>query len=97
MKPIYQFDTALACKYGVEQAILIDFLNYALDRGTFFNQKLLDGKVWMCLQLDELEVYLQFWQGAYISKLLTSLIYHGVLAKRKLPELGRADSFAFVD
>lgn len=95
MQDLQEFSIELASKYGVEQAVLIGFLHKIMQGGNSFNQKLVNGKVWMHLPFYELEARLRFWNEQRIRRIIQSLVYHKVLSKKRIPELGFGLSYSF--
>lgn len=97
MENLNQFSIDLARKYGVEQAVLINFLQQAIEGNSSFNRKIISGKKWIYLPAPDMDFHLQFWNEQKINRLLTSLVYHKVLERKMVPELGRGPSYSFME
>ncbi len=97
MENLNQFSIDLARKYGVEQSVMINFLRQAIEGKNSFNRKIMNGKKWIYLSPQDVDFYLQFWNEQKINRLLTSLVYHKVLERKVIPELGKGPSYSFIE
>ncbi len=97
MDGLNYFSIDLARKYGVEQSVMINFLLKSIEGNNTFNRKIINGRKWIYLYPPDVDFYLQFWNEQKINKILSSLVYHKVLERRVIPELGKGASYSFIE
>lgn len=78
---IYTFDTTLAKKYGLEEAIMIQNFQYWIIKNKVNNKNFYDNHYWTYNSKNALQQLFSFWTYAQVKRILQSLINQGVLIK----------------
>ena len=85
----YSFDTELAARYGVEEAILLDHIRFWCEKNRSNPDCQQQGRCWMYASAARLAEHFPFWSVPKIRRLLKSLVRQGALLE------GRFGRFAF--
>lgn len=85
----YSFDTEIAARYGVEEAILLDHIRFWCDKNQSNPDCQKEGRCWMYASAARLAEHFSFWSVPQIRRLLKSLVRQGALLE------GRFGRFAF--
>ena len=85
----YSFDTELAARYGVEEAILLDHIRFWCEKNQSNPDCRKEGRCWMYASAARLAEHFPFWSVPKIRRLLKSLVRQGALLE------GRFGRFAF--
>ena len=85
----YSFDTDIAARYGVEEAILLDHIRFWCDKNQSNPDCQKEGRCWMYASAARLAEHFSFWSVPQIRRLLKSLVRQGALLE------GRFGRFAF--
>ena len=85
----YSFDTELAARYGVEEAILLDHIRFWCEKNRSNPDCQQQGRCWMYASAAQLAEHFPFWSVPKIRRLLKSLVRQGALLE------GRFGRFAF--
>ena len=85
----YSFDTDIAARYGVEEAILLDHIRFWCDKNQSNPDCQKEGRCWMYASAARLAEHFSFWSVPQIRRLLKNLVRQGALLE------GRFGRFAF--
>ena len=85
----YSFDTDIAARYGVEEAILLDHIRFWCEKNQSNPDCQKEGRCWMYASAARLAEHFSFWSVPQIRRLLKSLVRQGALLE------GRFGRFAF--
>ena len=85
----YSFDTEIAARYGVEEAILLDHIRFWCEKNQSNPDCRKEGRCWMYASAARLAEHFSFWSVPKIRRLLKSLVRQGALLE------GRFGRFAF--
>lgn len=75
----YLFDSDLAVRFGVDEAIMIANFQYWIRKNEVNGKHLHDGRYWTYNSVDAFTKLFPFWSGRQIRRILKSLIDKGVI------------------
>lgn len=90
----YAFTQEDAFQYGINEAIIINFLRSQISSGVFIAHK---GKSWMDLSLYDLRFHHPFWGIEKIRTIMKSLERQKVIDKKRSRKLGRYTLYSFTN
>ena len=77
----YTFDTLLASKYGVNEAIMLNNFIYWIAKNEANGKHFYDGRYWTYNSVVAMEKLYPFWTTSQIRTIIASLVRQGVLLK----------------
>lgn len=81
MSKPFAFDPEIACKYGVDEAILIRSFQFWIDLNKTQGRNSRDGRTWVYNTYEEIAEQYPFWNLGKIRRILDSLVSQKVLIK----------------
>lgn len=75
----YTFNIDLACKFGVEEAIILENIIFWINKNAANEKHFYDGKFWTYNSVKAFKILFPFWTSKQISRILKSLIAQGIL------------------
>ena len=95
----YTFDTLLATKYGVNEAIMLNNLIFWIAKNEANGKHFHDGRYWTYNSVSAMERLYPFWTTSQIRTVISSLIKQGVLLKGNYNDKGydRTMWYGFTD
>lgn len=76
---VYQFDTDIAARYGVDEAIMIFYLSFWIRKNEANGKHFHDGRFWTYNSLEAFTKLFPFWSARQIRRILKSLEDKGVI------------------
>lgn len=77
----HSFDTALAAKYGVPQAILINHFQFWISHNKRLDRNFYDGRTWMYQTIEEIAAHFGYFNTDQVRRIVEKLVELGVLKK----------------
>lgn len=95
----YTFDTLLATKYGINEAIMLNNLIFWIAKNEANGKHFHDGRYWTYNSVSAMERLYPFWTTSQIRTVISSLIKQGVLLKGNYNDKGydRTMWYGFTD
>ncbi len=96
---VYSFDSAIAKKYGVDEAIVIHNLTFWIAKNKANGKHLHEGRTWTYNSAKAFQELFDFWTEKQIYRIIESLISQGVIMSGNFNQIGydRTRWYAFVD
>ena len=96
---IHRFKVALACEYGIEEAILIDEFHYQIVRNRANERNFFDGRFWTYNTLKAYSAIFPYLNAGKVKRIINGLIEKGILMKGNYNsnQYDRTNWYAFTD